>query len=58
MQPNLSESNSVNYEDSSANFITQLAGGQLAEGAIKGLGSGDFGKNWRLVNKLPSTHRV
>ena len=43
MQPNLSESNSVNYEDSSANFM-QLAGGQLAEGAIKGLGSGDFAK--------------
>ena len=43
MQPNLSESHSVNYDDSSANFM-QLAGGQLAEGAIKGLGSGDFAK--------------
>ena len=43
MQPNLSESNAVSYEDSSANFL-QLAGGKLAEGAIEGLGSGDFAK--------------
>tara|TARA_Y100000004_G_scaffold89951_1_gene100880 strand:- start:674 stop:2122 length:1449 start_codon:yes stop_codon:yes gene_type:complete len=43
MQPNLSESNAVNYQDSSANFL-QLAGGKLAEGAIEGLGSGDFAK--------------
>ena len=41
MQPNLSESNAVNYEDSSANFL-QLAGGEAAMGAIGAFGSDDF----------------
>jgi len=40
MQPNLSESNAVNYEDSSANFM-QLAGGKAAKGIIEGMGSLD-----------------
>ena len=40
MQPNLSESNTVNYEDSSANFM-QLAGGKAAMGAIEGIGGLD-----------------
>lgn len=43
MQPNLSESNAVNYEDSSANFL-QLAGGKAAMGAIEGVGNFDMGK--------------
>jgi len=43
MQPNLSESNAVNYEDSSANFL-QLAGGKAAMGAIEGIGNFDMGK--------------
>jgi hypothetical protein len=40
MQPNLTESNAVNYEDSSANFL-QLAGGKAAMGAIEGIGGLD-----------------
>ena len=38
MQPNLSESNAVNYQDSSANFL-QLAGGQIAGNSIEGIGN-------------------
>lgn len=40
MQPNLSESNAVSYEDSSANRF-QLAGGKAATGLIEGVGGLD-----------------
>jgi len=42
MQPNLEESNSVNYGEDSANFI-QLAGGKFAADAINSIGGGDIG---------------
>ena len=42
MQPNLSESNAINVEDSSANFL-QLAGGKFAMSAIEGIGNLDIG---------------
>ena len=43
MRPNLSESNAISVEDSSANFL-QLAGGKAAMGAIEGIGNLDMGK--------------
>jgi len=41
MQPNLSESNAVSYEDSSADFL-QLLGGKAAMGAIGAFGQDNF----------------